>query len=388
VSDVSLQTGMVGNELITPQYAFRLRPAAVPLPAGVLPMVIPVELMAHEEEIPVTVMTQRRRNPFKAVWELAHRYSIAAFALLFLITGAAGIEVAGRYLSASTVQAAPATSQKIVHPAIAGLNLTVPAAQLDSRLQQITSQPATVTVGGQPVAIPADTIKSWLKVTSSHDKSEYYIRVQAGVMAQSLADMAGKFAHDPVNQVTVSHNGVDRVVVGGRDGVKLSDPDNLRAQAVVSAKTVMDGSGLNFNAPTEAVPFAAVTPAAFDKLIEVDLTSKQMWTYQNGQLLQTYAVSAGAPATPTPVGQYKIYAKYATQDMSGYNADGSRYFQPHVHWVNYFLPGGYAVHGVYWHPSDWFGNINSSHGCVGVMDAQAKQIYDWAPIGTTVITYR
>jgi lipoprotein-anchoring transpeptidase ErfK/SrfK len=73
--------------------------------------------------------------------------------------------------------------------------------------------------------------------------------------------------------------------------------------------------------------------------------------------------------------------------MKGFNADGTKYLQPHVHWINYFLPGGYAVHGNYWRPLSWFGNINSSHGCVSLPDDQAQWVYNWAPIGTTVITH-
>jgi hypothetical protein len=30
--------------------------------------------------------------------------------------------------------------------------------------------------------------------------------------------------------------------------------------------------------------------------------------------------------------------------------------------------------------SDWFG----SHGCVRLVQADAKALYDWAPVGTTV----
>jgi lipoprotein-anchoring transpeptidase ErfK/SrfK len=112
-----------------------------------------------------------------------------------------------------------------------------------------------------------------------------------------------------------------------------------------------------------------------------------MYLYDNGHLTRSYPISAGAQLTPTPLGQFKIYSKLAIQDMKGFNADGSKYLQPNVRWINYFLPGGYAVHGNYWRPNSWFGAINSSHGCVSLPDWQAKQVFDWAPLGTTVITH-
>jgi lipoprotein-anchoring transpeptidase ErfK/SrfK len=144
---------------------------------------------------------------------------------------------------------------------------------------------------------------------------------------------------------------------------------------------------MNLTVPTETQPFASVTPTAFSKLIEVNVVTKQMYLYDNGNLTKTYPISAGAPVTPTPIGQFKIYQKLAVQDMKGFNADGTKYLQPHVHWINYFLPGGYAVHGNYWRPLSWFGAVNSSHGCVSLPDDQAKEVYDWAPLGTTVITH-
>jgi lipoprotein-anchoring transpeptidase ErfK/SrfK len=103
-------------------------------------------------------------------------------------------------------------------------------------------------------------------------------------------------------------------------------------------------------------------------------------------LVHTFLVSAGAPKTPTVLGKYAIYSKLRSQDMTGNNADGSRYFQPAVPYVNYFY-GGYAIHGNYWRPDSWFGNINSSHGCIGVNVSDGAWIYNWAAIGTPVIVH-
>ena len=204
----------------------------------------------------------------------------------------------------------------------------------------------------------------------------------------SLTDLANQFVKAPVNQVTASYaDGSSAVIVAGRNGTKLTNPASLKQQATAIAKTVMDGQGLQFNTPLETQAFAAVTPAAFPKLIEVNVITKQMYLYDNGQLTRSYPVSAGAPATPTPLGEFHIYSKLPVQDMKGFNVDGTKYLQPHVHWINYFLPGGYAVHGNYWRPLSYFGNINSSHGCVSLPENQAEWVYNWAPLGTTVITH-
>jgi lipoprotein-anchoring transpeptidase ErfK/SrfK len=315
------------------------------------------------------------------------RYRLATAALIILIIGSAAVVIGGQYWTSTRIvnHAAAAPIKTGTRP-ISGLNLTVPAADFQAKLQAITNQPATLTVGTNPVPVGSDTIRNWLQITSNKSKSEYYIHLNKAAIATSLTALANKYAKTPINQVTVNEDGVERVIVGGRNGAALSDLNTLSTQAQETAKTVMDGKGMQFNTPLATTPFQAVTPAAFDKLLVSNIATKKMWAYQNGQLVRSFLVSAGAPATPTPVGQYKVYAKFAVQDMRGNNADGSRYFQPKVPWVSYFTAGN-AVHGVYWRPADWFGNINSSHGCVGVPVNDAKWVYDWAPIGTTVITH-
>jgi lipoprotein-anchoring transpeptidase ErfK/SrfK len=162
---------------------------------------------------------------------------------------------------------------------------------------------------------------------------------------------------------------------------QLSGSANLSGQAINIAKNLFSNNGFNVNAPLVTLPFASVTPSAFDKLIVVDLNSKKMYMYQNGNLVNTFLVSAGKPSTPTPIGEFHIWDKLTVQTMTG-----PGYVQPNVPWINYFDHSGDAIHGVYWRPASVFGSVNTSHGCVGVPVATAEYIYNWAPIGTTVIT--
>jgi lipoprotein-anchoring transpeptidase ErfK/SrfK len=319
--------------------------------------------------------------------ELLHRYSLIVFALLILLVGSSGIQVAARY--------ATAHFESINKPAISlplmrentGLNLGISHDQLEAKLQTVTSQPAKLILGEQTIPISPETIRSWLQTGPVSNKSTATIHVNQNQIVSSIRALAAKNLKTPVNQVVVTHDGVTTAIVAGRDGTKLSNPSDLDAQAKAIAVSVLAAKGIQLNAPIQTLPFQSVTPTAFEKLLEVNVVTKQMYAYEKGQLTRSFPISAGAPATPTPIGQYKIYEKLPMQDMRGYNADGTKYFQPHVRWVNYFLPGGYAVHGNYWRPQSWFGAINSSHGCVSLPDDQAKWVYDWAPIGTTVITH-
>jgi len=70
--------------------------------------------------------------------------------------------------------------------------------------------------------------------------------------------------------------------------------------------------------------------------------------------------------------------------MRGENADGTNYEAPDVPWVTYFYRG-YALHGAPWRSS--FG-YSGSHGCVNLPVSVAKQVYDFAPLGTPVVVHR
>ncbi len=376
---------VVGNEFVLPSPSLQLAaPAIVDDPA--VTMTINPVLMPHQEVIPVAVKPVSSRR-FGHLFDLLYQHSFVVFSLLFLLVGATSIQVGGRYYAAYLAsQIKPVSSLSLKKHSIIGLNLAVPTSQLQQTIQKITDQTANLSIGSQAAPISPDTIKNWLRVTSDSTKTEQYISVKTDAISQSLTELANKFTVTPINQVSVIHNGVAQIVVAGRNGVKLGDPSTLATQAHTIAKTVMDAKGMQFSTPLVTEPFQAVTAAAFSKLIEVDVVTKQMYLYDNGQLTRSYPISAGAPATPTPIGEFHIYAKLPVQDMSGYNADGTKYLQPHVHWINYFS-GGNAVHGNYWRPLSWFGVINSSHGCVSLPDDQAEWVYNWAPLGTTVITH-
>ena len=69
--------------------------------------------------------------------------------------------------------------------------------------------------------------------------------------------------------------------------------------------------------------------------------------------------------------------------MRGNNADGTRYETPNVPWSTFFHEG-FALHGAPWRSS--FG-YSASHGCVNLPVGVAKWVYDFAPIGTPVVSH-
>lgn len=377
---------VVGNEFIVPRP--QLRPATAG-PAVVRAVSIPAApptldtVMFGFEEVPI----QPQSRWHQAVNHI-YTYSVGIAAVLLLLIGSAAIQVVGTYQSAQITLDNTEKKQgltRILTQPQRGPNTAVLTTQSQERLAQITSQPINLSLGTKQVPIGAETVKSWVKAVENKAQGVTYLHVSEASIAKSLQEVAAANFKTPLDQVVVPQaDGSNRVIAQGRNGSKVGDTAPIAKDI---ATNLFAAKGFQFNVPVEPVNFAVVTPANFDKMIEVNLSTKQMYAYQKGQLVNSWPISAGAPETPTPVGQYKIYAKLTQQDMRGFNHDGTPYFQPKVKYVNYFLSGGYAIHGNYWRPQSWFGAINSSHGCVSLPDSQAKWVYDWAPIGTTVITH-
>ena len=124
------------------------------------------------------------------------------------------------------------------------------------------------------------------------------------------------------------------------------------------------------------VPLPDLTPAAGEeRWIDVDLSEQMLTAYERGTPVHTTLVSTGLPATPTPVGQFRIWVKFRYDDMAG---DG--YYIEDVPYVMYFHDG-YGLHGVTWHGN--FGHP-MSHGCVNLPTSEAEWLFNWAEVGTLV----
>lgn len=126
------------------------------------------------------------------------------------------------------------------------------------------------------------------------------------------------------------------------------------------------------------------------KYIEVDLSDQTLKYYQNGQLLGSHRVSTGKWMTPTPIGTFKTYNKIPLAYSKPYDL--------YMEWWMAFTPdGSYGVHALpFWkNPNGGrryegersIGNP-ASHGCIRQTLKEAKQLYDWADIGTPVIVKR
>lgn len=372
---------MVGNEFVVPVRRLTVgAPAAITQPALAGPAMPVLEDINFElEELP-----QARQALHRRIFEWLHQYSVGVFALLILLVGSSATQVWAAHQSAQLTVPGQTATQAITQPA-QGPNLVVRSTALAETMQRITAQPISFIAASQSLTIDAPTIQSWIKTVADQKAGVTYLHADRAAITKTLTELTAPYTKAPVNQVTATRaDGTTAVIAAGKNGSQLGDINPLIEQIT---NNLLPAKGANGQIPIETLAFATVTPASFDKLIEVNVATKQMYLYDKGQLYKSYPISAGAPETPTLIGQFQIYSKLPVQDMRGFNANGTRYFQPHVRWIMYWAPGGYAVHGNYWRPTSWFGARNSSHGCVSLPDSQAKEVYDWATVGTTIINH-
>lgn len=157
-------------------------------------------------------------------------------------------------------------------------------------------------------------------------------------------------------------------------------PTQVPSATAVPSRTAVPSSTLTATgAPqqTTTVPHTITAPPSelSSKWIDVDISEQTLAAYEGETLLLKTVVSTGKSYTPTPLGEFEIYARVPVQDMGG-----SDYLLRNVQYVAYFYRN-YALHATYWH--DNFGQP-MSHGCVNMRTTDAKWLYEWAPIGTPV----
>ena len=118
----------------------------------------------------------------------------------------------------------------------------------------------------------------------------------------------------------------------------------------------------------------AVITAKPGKRAEILLDRQVALLIDNDNVVRAIAVSSGKPSTPTPPGDYHVYAKIA------------RWWSvPFREWLPYALPfvGGIAFHE--------FGDVPSypaSHGCVRQSVSVAPWTYAFAYVGMPVKVLR
>ncbi|MFJ3308192.1 Ig-like domain-containing protein [Streptomyces sp. NPDC086549] len=102
----------------------------------------------------------------------------------------------------------------------------------------------------------------------------------------------------------------------------------------------------------------------------VDAAAHTMEVRRDGALLATVPITAGAPKTTTYNGKMVVMEMLEVTRMNSRTVGfGGEYDIPDVPHAMKLTESGTFLHGNYWAP-DAFGNVNVSHGCVGLRDVK------------------
>jgi hypothetical protein len=121
------------------------------------------------------------------------------------------------------------------------------------------------------------------------------------------------------------------------------------------------------------------------KKIVITISTQNLKCFEGTDIVCDFTISSGLPGLDTPTGNFKIQRK---RDVA-YSAAYDLYMN---YWMAFTPNEAYGIHELpYWKYS--WGIVTEganhlgqrvSHGCVRLGIGSAKQVYDWAPIGTPV----
>lgn len=119
-------------------------------------------------------------------------------------------------------------------------------------------------------------------------------------------------------------------------------------------------------------PFPRYYPGArnLDKLFVIHKTVQAWAAYEYGQLTRWGIVNTGAKESPTPTGRYNFNWKeeYRISTLS----------PPDEDWEMYWVFNFFHARGIHVHQYPFPTGGPTSHGCVRLIDADARWIYEWA----------
>jgi lipoprotein-anchoring transpeptidase ErfK/SrfK len=125
--------------------------------------------------------------------------------------------------------------------------------------------------------------------------------------------------------------------------------------------------------------------AALLKRIEVDVSQQRLTAWNGDKLVYSFVCSTGKSGTPTKYGRFSVLSKIP-------EAYGSAWDLRMPYWLGIYWAGGSqnGIHGLPILSSGqtlWSGYLGQpiSYGCIVLDTWAAKQLYNWAEIGTEVI---
>lgn len=180
-----------------------------------------------------------------------------------------------------------------------------------------------------------------------------------------------------------------------RDGQRVTNTEEIVNSIIESAT---NGTPYSGSFTFETIPSRNITQTAIptnqptlfpaaegQKWLEIDLKTNTYSAYEGLKRVHgPVDMVPGKPGYETITGTYQIYLKHEKQDM-GCTPDWP-YCAKNVPWVLYFHES-YGFHGAPWQERFGWSGPDASHGCVNLPVPESYWLYNWAPLGTPVVSH-
>lgn len=122
-----------------------------------------------------------------------------------------------------------------------------------------------------------------------------------------------------------------------------------------------------------------------ERWILVDIERQEATAMIGDRPVYTALVTTGTDGWETPRGTFNVVYRVADETMTSESIGAEEYYVlEDVLYTQYFTNEGHALHLNYWRADYYFGEIPSSHGCVGMRLEAAEFFWNFATHGTRI----
>ncbi|MEU5236441.1 Ig-like domain-containing protein [Streptomyces lydicus] len=168
----------------------------------------------------------------------------------------------------------------------------------------------------------------------------------------------------------------------GKDRIDWRPKDYWPAGTKVSVKGALSGVNSGAQGGWFARDYNFGFSVGADHKAVIDVPSHTLTMYENGKNIGSISGSAGSPQDPTRGGVHTVRSKNAAETMDSATIGHGSEWMLDSKWVTHLTASGTFLHSAPWNKS--LGVVNNSHGCFGMTTADAKKVYDFLTIGSTV----
>lgn len=272
------------------------------------------------------------------------------------------------------------------------------ATETANKANELLKLSASIQGRAQAYEANAATKAGWVQI-EAEDDAYAAPKLNGDKITEWVNEVAAAEKVEAKNGVrNVSESGdVLAVAVEAVDGYTVKNADAVANEAVAKLQDGQNYAGkFEFDVTkaehedkvvAEGAENLAYAAAPGEKWLVINLGNNTSSAYEGATLVRgPMLIVPGMPGAETVTGKFNVYLKYNSQTMRGTHPDGSRYVVPNVRWVTYFH-GSYAFHYAPWQTSFGWSGPGGSNGCINMNEADSKFIYDWAPMGTVVVSH-